>query len=49
MNVDRNNSGGFSWGLLQWTLGSIPISQKIKNPTITIYNLFTELKLNNIC
>lgn len=31
MNVDRNNSGGFGWGgLLQWTLGCLPISQKVK-------------------
>jgi len=29
-------------GLFQWTLGSLLISQKGKNPTITIYNPFTE-------
>ncbi|GAB0168479.1 hypothetical protein LSPCS325_19160 [Lysinibacillus sp. CTST325] len=44
VRVDR-----FGLGLFQWTLGSLPISQKGKNPTITIYNPFTESILNNIC
>ena len=37
------------FGLFQWTLGSLLISQKGKNPTITIYNPFTESIINNIC
>jgi len=44
VRVDR-----FCLGLFQWTLGSLHISQKGKNPTITIYNPFTESILNNIC